>query len=87
MDQVDPDGKPIGIMPALVLVPTALSAMGTQLNRSLELRDTNANTKYPVANPHQGKFRVEVSRYLSNSQYTGNSARRGTCSLIRTTCR
>jgi hypothetical protein len=28
-----------------------------------------------VSNPHQGKFRVEVSRYLSNSQYTGNSAK------------
>jgi phage major head subunit gpT-like protein len=78
MDQVDSDGKPIGIMPALILVPTALSAMGTQLNRSLELRDTGSgggNTKYPVANPHQGKFRVEVSRYLSNSQYAGNSAK------------
>jgi hypothetical protein len=75
MDQVDGDGKPIGIMPALVLVPTALSAIGSQLFKSLELRDTTANTKFPVANPHQGKFRVEVSRYLSNAQYTGNSAK------------
>ena len=73
MDQVDPDGKPIGIMPSVVLVPTALSAIGTQLFKSLEIRDTTASTKYPIANPHQGKFRVEVSRYLSNSQYTGNS--------------
>jgi hypothetical protein len=75
MDQVDSDGKPIGIMPAIVLVPTALSAMGTQLARSLEIRDTTASTKYPIANPHQGKFRVEVSRYLANSHYTGNSAK------------
>ena len=73
MDQVDGDGKPIGIMPAIVLVPTALSAMGTQLSRSLEIRDTTASTKYPIANPHQGKFRVEVSRYLANARYTGNS--------------
>ena len=73
LDQVDADGKPIGIMPAVVLVPTALSAMGTQLYKSLEIRDTTASTKYPIANPHQGKFRVEVSRYLSNSRYTGNS--------------
>jgi len=29
MDQVDSDGKPIGIMPAILLVPTALSAVGT----------------------------------------------------------
>ena len=38
---------------------------------------TTANTKLPVANPHQGKggFRIEVSRYLSNALYTGNSAK------------
>jgi len=75
MDQVDSDGKPIGIMPAILLVPTALSAIGSQLYKSMELRDTTASTKYPVNNPHQGKFRVEVSRYLSNSQYTGNSSK------------
>lgn len=75
MDQVDSDGKPIGIMPAIMLVPTALSAIGSQLYKSMELRDTTSSTKYPVANPHQGKFRVEVSRYLSNSVYTGNSSK------------
>ncbi len=73
MDQVDSDGKPIGVMPALMLVPTSLSAIGTQLFKSLELRDTTASTKFPVANPHQGKFRVEVSRYLGNAQYAGSS--------------
>ncbi|HEX8875936.1 MAG TPA: hypothetical protein VF777_04250 [Phycisphaerales bacterium] len=75
MDLVDSDGKPTGVMPAILLVPTALSAMGTQLYKSVELRDTTANTKFPVANPHQGKFRIEVSRYLSNALYTGNSAK------------
>jgi hypothetical protein len=75
MDQVDGDGKPIGVMPALVLVPTALSAIGSQLFKSLELRETTSNAKFPVANPHQGKFRVEVSRYLANAQYTGHSAK------------
>jgi len=73
LEQTDSDGKPIGIMPAVVLVPTALSAIGTMLYKSLEIRDTTASTKYPVANPHQGKFRTEVSRYLANSNYTGNS--------------
>ena len=75
MDQVDSDGKPIGVMPALMLVPTALSAFATQLFKSLEIRDTTANTKFPVANPHQGKFRTEVSRYLANAQYGGNSSK------------
>lgn len=75
MDQVDSDGKPIGIVPVILLVPTALSAIGTQLYKSMELRDTTSSNKYPIANPHQGKFRVEVSRYLSNAQYTGNSSK------------
>jgi len=75
MDQVDSDGKPIGVMPAILLVPTAGIAMGTQLNKSLEIRDTTASTKYPIANPHQGKFRTEVSRYLSNSHYPGYSTK------------
>jgi phage major head subunit gpT-like protein len=73
LEQVDPDGKPLGIMPSILLVPPALSALGTQLYKSVELRETTANTKYPVANPHQGKFRVEVSRYLGNRQYPGFS--------------
>jgi hypothetical protein len=75
MDQVDSDGKPIGIMPAVLLVPTALSAVATTLWKSLEIRDTTASTKYPVANPHQGKFRVEVSRYLANNTYSGGSSK------------
>ncbi|OQB78353.1 MAG: hypothetical protein BWX88_05180 [Planctomycetes bacterium ADurb.Bin126] len=54
-------------------MPTALSATATVLHKSVEVRDTTASTKYPVANPHQGKYRAEVSRYLSNSTYTGNS--------------
>jgi hypothetical protein len=28
-----------------------------------------------LANPHQGRFRVEVSRYLANSLFTGNSSK------------
>jgi hypothetical protein len=75
LDQVDGDGKPVGVMPAILLVPTALSAIGSQLFKSLELRDTTANAKFPVANPHQGKFRVEVSRYLGNAKFTGFSAK------------
>ncbi|AMV35240.1 hypothetical protein VN12_24155 [Pirellula sp. SH-Sr6A] len=75
MEQVDSDGKPIGVMPLILLVPPSLSALGSQLYKSMELRDNTAGNKYPVSNPHQNKFKVEVSRYLSNSQYTGNSAK------------
>ena len=65
----------LGVMPAILLVPTALSAIGSQLFKSLEMRDTTANTKFPVSNSHQGKFRVEVSRYLGNAKYPGFSAK------------
>lgn len=75
LDQTDSDGKPIGILPAVLLVPTALGAIGSQLHKSAELRDTTPNAKYPVTNPHQGKFRTEVSRYLGNAQYPGASAK------------
>ena len=37
----------------------------------MEIRDTTASTKYPIANPHQGKFRAEVSRYLANASLHG----------------
>ncbi|MBA2480459.1 MAG: Mu-like prophage major head subunit gpT family protein [Planctomycetes bacterium] len=73
LEQVDPDGKPLGVMPAIVLVPPSLSAYASQLFKSVELRETTANAKYPVANPHQGKFRVEVSRYISNPAFPGAS--------------
>lgn len=75
MEQVDGDGKPVGVMPAIILVPPAQSAMASQLNKALEIRDTTANQKYPVANPHQGKYRSEVSRYISNTVYPGNSSK------------
>jgi len=73
LNQVDAQGKPIGIMPSILLVPTNLSAMGTQLFKAVEIRDTTASTKYPIANPHAGKFRSAVSRYMGNSAYTGFS--------------
>jgi hypothetical protein len=73
LEQVDPDGKPLGVMPSLLLVPPGLSAYGSQLFKSMELRETTANAKYPVANPHQGKFGVAVSRYLSNPAFAGAS--------------
>ncbi|MCC5786892.1 MAG: Mu-like prophage major head subunit gpT family protein [Phycisphaerales bacterium] len=75
MDQVDSDGKPLGVMPQVLLVPTALSALGSQLFKSMELRDNTSSAKYPVTNPHQGKFRVEVSRYLGNAAYPGSSSK------------
>jgi hypothetical protein len=75
MDQVDSDNQPIGLMPAILLVPTSLSAVASQLFKSLELRDNTPNAKFPITNPHQGKYRVEVGRYLANSRFSGNSSK------------
>jgi hypothetical protein len=74
MDMVDKSGKPTGVMPSILLVPTALSAMATALFKSQDIRDNTASSKYPIANTHQGKFRPEVSRYLSNTTYTNASS-------------
>ncbi len=75
LNKVDANSKPLGVNPAIMLVPPALSATAQQLYKGSELRDTNSSKQYLVVNPHAGKYRVEVSRYLSNSAYTGYSAK------------
>ena len=74
LDQTDADGFPLALMPSVLLVPTGLYAKAAQVMASTELRDTTSSTKYPVANPHAGKFQVVTSPYLSNSTLTGYSA-------------
>lgn len=70
LDQTDPDGDPLGILPATLLVPNALNVTAAQLMASLELgRDDEG----PTTNPHAGKFTVQRSSYLSNSGITGYS--------------
>jgi len=73
--QVDGSGRPLGIAPAILLVPTALNAIGSALIKAVEIRETTANAKYPVFNPHQGKFRLEMSRYLDNPKIAGGSSK------------
>lgn len=74
MNQTDPDGKPLGIMPKIVLVPTALKATAVALldaQRGSSVLITGASATIPNANVFQGRFRVESSPYISNSSYTG----------------
>jgi hypothetical protein len=73
MDQTDPDGKPLGLMPAILVVPTALKVPANTLMRSERLI-TGASTTIGEANPYAGRFRVESSPYMSNASYTGYSA-------------
>lgn len=73
LNQTDPDGNPLAISPAILLVPNALNVIATQLVRDTEIRDTTASKKYTTGNPHAGKFRVVRSSYLSSTAITGNS--------------
>ncbi len=72
-EQTDPDGNPVGVSPATLLVPPALETTALALMNSLEVRDTTASKKTPTANAHAGTMEVAVSSYLSNSGITGYS--------------
>ena len=74
LDQVDPRGEKLGLMPRKLLVPNALNVTATQLMRDTEVRDTTASTKYTTGNPHAGKFDVVRSSYLNDSTIAGYSA-------------
>lgn len=71
MNQTDPDGKPLGIMPQILLVPTALKATALQLMTSEKIK---GDADEPDGNVWRGRFRVESSPYMSNSSFTGYSA-------------
>lgn len=73
MNQTDPDGKPLALMPAILLVPPGHKATALTLMNS-QFVVTGANTTIGSANVFQGRFRVESSPYLANSGFTGFSA-------------
>jgi hypothetical protein len=68
--QVKPNGKPLGIRPSTLLVPTALKVPAEMLMKSVQLNETTtANKGKPNTNPHVGKFDVVSSVYLSNPTF------------------
>lgn len=71
MAQTDPDLQPLGIMPAILLVPTALKSAATTLMTSEKVK---GSTDGGDGNIWQNRFRVESSPYMSNALYTGYSA-------------
>ena len=74
--QVKPNGRPLGISPRLLLVPTALKVPAEMLMKSVNLNETTtANKAKPDTNPHVGKFDVVSSVYLSNTSFPGASAK------------
>lgn len=74
LNQTDPDGNPVAINPAILLVPTALKGTAEDLMVGSEVRDTTASTKYPTANRFKGRFEVVSPPYLHLSSLTGYSA-------------
>jgi hypothetical protein len=73
-EQTDVDGKPLAVAPRILLVPPALNTLAAQAMKATEVRDPS--NKAPTANPHAGKFNVVMSAYLSNSAYSGYSAKK-----------
>lgn len=73
--QTDPDGKPLGIQPAILVVPPELEITADELMTSTMVNTGGAATteKVPNRNVWTGKFRIAMSTYLSNSSYTGYS--------------
>lgn len=74
-EQTDEDGKPLGVTPALLLVPPALEVDADELFVSTNNNTGGSSTKskVPNRNSHAGKYRPLTSAYLSNSSYTGYS--------------
>ncbi len=76
LDQTDSKGNPISVMPTTLLVPTALKVTGDQIYTSTKLNElTEANKPKPSDNPYAGKYKVECSPWLSNSNLTGYSSK------------
>lgn len=71
MNQTNPDGTPLGLEPAIILVPTALKSDAKALTDPMSQLITGASSTLSNANPFRGRFRVESSPYISNSSYTG----------------
>ena len=75
-EQTKPNGRPLGIQPSLILVPTALRVPADMLMKSPVLNETTtANKGKPSNNPHVGKYEVVSSSYLSNSSFNGYSSK------------
>jgi len=73
--QTDPDGKPLGITPKILLVPPELEVTGKQLMNSAFFNTGGSATtaQVPNMNTWQGAYNLAASTYLSNANYTGYS--------------
>lgn len=72
IEQTDPDGRPLGVMPSIGLVAPALAATFATLMSSQQIVSGSGSAR-PANNPHGGKFRGYTSPFVSNASY-GNSS-------------
>jgi hypothetical protein len=70
---VDANGDPISVLPKYLVVPPELEAIADQLFASTNIV-YGGDTAVPDSNPFKGKYQPQVSPYLSNVNYAGNSA-------------
>jgi hypothetical protein len=73
--QTDPDGKPLGLTPRVLLVPPEQEVAARQLMHSQFFVAGGSATaaQIPSTNTWQGTYKVVEATYLSNSSYTGYS--------------
>ena len=73
--QVQPNGQPLGLEAEILLIPPELDQVATELLVSDYLIGTGqtSNARQPASNTWKGRFKKVMSRYLSNSSYTGYS--------------
>ena len=73
MNQTDYDGKPLGIQPSILLVPTNLKSDAISLTDPQSRYITGTDITKSDSNPFRGRFTVLSTPYMSNSTYTGYS--------------
>lgn len=79
MDQTDTEGNPLGIMPAILLVPHNLKRTALRLMNSTELRqlaDSDESTDvgmYGTSNTFAGDFRVVSAPHVGNTSLGGST--------------
>lgn len=79
MDLTDPDGNPLGFVPARLAVPTPLKRTAMKIMNSVETRVETpttgaASVEYGTTNTFQNDYKIVSSPYMSNSRLTGYSA-------------
>jgi hypothetical protein len=78
LNQVKPNGEPLGELPAILLAPVGLAVTANQLYQDSQLipalvSTTGAASQQFGKNPHAGLYRPVISQYLSNALITGYS--------------